>query len=161
MRLIFGLLAMIAIIPAPAFSQALDAHLACGETAHDFVTGLVDTQSIQTPAMRVEPNSVNAFRPASNNTLTAFGMRVHAVFGYQPDDPFFKAGKGNAPSDPVYGVVVLGSADSVQRRLTEAGSSAVVHPVIPLVMTAIVCRQLRVSASNADANRQAINRGGD
>lgn len=142
MRLILGLLATLAIFPAPAFSRALDNYLACDESAHDFVTGLVDAKSIETPAMRVEPNSVNAFRPTGDAGLTAFGLRVHAVFGYQPGDPLFKASsKGKAPSDPVYGVVVLGSADLVQHRLTDAGSVAVVHPVIPLVLTAIVCNR--------------------
>ncbi|MGF6609276.1 hypothetical protein [Paraburkholderia sp. WSM4175] len=141
MRIILGLLAIVAIFPAPAFSHALDNHLTCGETAHDFVTSLVDTQSIVTPAMRVEPNSVNVFRPTSDAGLTAFGLRVHAVFGYQPDDPLFKAGGSNASPGAVYGVVVLGSADSVKRLLGDAGSTAVVHPVIPLVLTAIVCRQ--------------------
>jgi hypothetical protein len=149
MRLILVLLALIAIFPAPAFSHALDPSLACDETAHDFVTGLVDAQSIETPPMRVEPNSVNAFRPAGDAGLTAFGLRVQAVFGYQPGDPLFKAGAGKAPSSPVYGVVVLGSADSVTHRLVEAGSTAVVHPVIPLVLTAIVCRQ-QLSSEHAN-----------
>lgn len=141
MRLIFALLAILAIIPVPAFSQTLDNHLSCAETAHDFVSDLVDTQSIKIPAMRIEPNSVNAYRPASDNSLTAFGLHVHAVFGFQPGDPLFKAGGNETPSGPVYGVVVLGSAEVVKRRLSDAGSSAVVHPVIPLVLTAIVCEQ--------------------
>jgi hypothetical protein len=141
MRPLSKLLAIVAMVPATAFSHALDDQLMCEETAHEFVTSLVDTQSISVPAMRVEANSVNAFRPTSGAGLTAFGLRVHAVFGYQPDDPLFKAGDGNPPSGAVYGVVVLGSADSVKRLLTGAGSTAAVHPVIPLVLTAIVCRQ--------------------
>lgn len=141
MRLIFGILAIVAAFPVPASSHALDDQLACAETAHDFVAGLVETHSIKTPAMRVEPNSVNAFRPTSDASLTAFGLPVHAVFGYQPDDPFFKGGAGRASSGPVYGVVVLGSADSVKHLLVDAGSTAVIHPVIPLVLTAIVCKQ--------------------
>jgi hypothetical protein len=141
MRSLLRLLAIVAIFPAPAFSQALDSQLTCSETAHDFVTGLVEDQSIETPAMRVEPNSVNAFRPAGTKGLTAFGMHVQAVFGYQPDDPLFKPGEGKPPSDPIYGVVVRASADAVKRRLSEAGSTAAVHSVVPLVLTAIVCTQ--------------------
>lgn len=141
MRLNFALLAILAMIPATAFSQTLDDHLSCAETAHDFVSGLVDRQSIDVTPMRIEPNSVNAFRPSSGNSLTAFGLRVRAVFGYQPGDPLFKAGGNEPPSGPVYGVVVFGSADAVKRRLSDAGSSAVVHPVIPMVLTAIVCEQ--------------------
>jgi hypothetical protein len=141
MRLISGLLAIIAVFPTPASSYALDDQLACAETAHDFVVRLVEAHSIKTPPMRVESNSVNAFRPTNDASLTAFGLPVHAVFGYQPDDPLFKGGGGKASSGPVYGAVVLGSADSVKRLLVDAGSTAVVHPVIPLVLTAIVCRQ--------------------
>ncbi|MGF6262789.1 hypothetical protein OKW49_003717 [Paraburkholderia youngii] len=141
MRFISGLLAVIAVFPSSAFSFALDDQLACTQTAHDFVAHLVDAHSIQIPAMRVEPNSVNAFRPRSDAGLTAFGLRVHAVFGYQPGDPLFKAGGSNASPGAIYGAVVLGSADSVKRLLGDAGSTAVVHPVIPLVLTAIVCRQ--------------------
>ena len=141
MRLISGLLAVIAVFPTPASSYALDDQLACAETAHDFVVHLVEAHSIKTPPMRIEPNSVNAFRPANDASLTAFGLPVHAVFGYQPDDPLFKGGGGKASSGPVYGAVVLGSADSVKRLLVDAGSTAIVHPVIPLVLTAIVCGQ--------------------
>ncbi|MFM0005083.1 hypothetical protein PQR57_29240 [Paraburkholderia dipogonis] len=141
MRLISGLLAVIAVFPTPASSYALDDHLACAETAHDFVARLVEVHSIKTPPMRVEPNSVNAFRPTNDASLTAFGLPVHAVFGYQPNDPLFKGGGGKASSGPVYGAVVLGSTDAVKRLLVAARSTAVVHPVIPLVLTAIVCRQ--------------------
>jgi hypothetical protein len=153
MRLIPALLATLAIVPALASGQTLDGHLSCAETAHDFVSELVDTQSIKVPPMRIEPNSVNAFRPASANRLTAFGLHVHAVFGYQPDDPLFKAGGNETPSGPVYGVVVLGSADVVKRRLSDAGSSAVVHPVIPLVLTAIVCEQHLPNVPNVQISR--------
>jgi hypothetical protein len=141
MRLNAALLAFLAIVPASAFSQTLDSDLSCAETAHDFVADLVGTQSIEVTPMRIEPNSVNAFRPRSGAPMTAFGLRVHAVFGYQPGDPLFKAGGSATPSGPVYGAVVLGSAEAVKRRLADAGSSAVVHPVIPLVLTAIVCEQ--------------------
>lgn len=147
MRLLMRLLAFVAIFPAAAFGHPLDTQLSCKETAHDFVTELVDDQSIETPAMHIEANSVNAFRPAHARDLTAFGMRVHAVFGYQPGDPLFKPGAGKAESEPVYGVVVMASADSVKRKLSEAGSTAAVHSVVPLVLTAIVCEQAAVQSS--------------
>ncbi|HEY2024789.1 hypothetical protein [Paraburkholderia sp.] len=140
MRLILSLLAIIAIFPATASAYALDDQLSCTGTAHDFVNSLVNERSIETPAMHVEANSVNAFRPAHDAVLTAFGLRVRAVFGYEPDDPLFKTGGSKSPSGPTYGVVVFGSADAVKRRLAEAGSAAIVHPVIPLVLTAVVCR---------------------
>jgi hypothetical protein len=139
MRIICGILAVAAVFPTPGWSVTLDEQLTCSETAHDFVIQLADEHSIQTPAQRVEANSVNAFRPASN--LTAFGLPVHAVFGYQPDDPLFKLGDGKAAEGPIYGAVVRGSADTVKRLLADAGSTAVVHSVIPLVLTAIVCKQ--------------------
>ena len=141
MRQIFRLLAIIVIFPAAAFGHTLDDQLTCDGNAHDFVAGLVNGQSIETPAMRVEANSVNAFRPAHDAGLTAFGLPVRAVVGYQPGDPMFKTGAGKLPSGPLYGVVVLGSADSVKRRLAEAGSTAVVRTVVPLLMTAILCNQ--------------------
>lgn len=141
MRLISGLLAVIAVFPISAFSFPLDDQLACAETAHDFVSRLVEAHSIEIPPMRVEPDSVNAFRPARDASLTAFGLHVRAVFGYQPDDPLFKVGSGKSSSTSMYGAVVLGSADSVKRLLVDAGSTAAVHPVIPLVLTAIVCKR--------------------
>ncbi|OLL28010.1 hypothetical protein BTH42_29940 [Burkholderia sp. SRS-W-2-2016] len=141
MRLISGILAVLAVFPSAAWSVTLDDQLACSETAHDFVSQLVDAHSIKTPPQRVEPNSVNAYRPANGANLTAFGLPVHAVFGYQPDDPLFKVGAGEASAHPVYGAVVRGSADTVKRLLTNAGSTAVVHSVVPLILTAIVCTQ--------------------
>jgi hypothetical protein len=62
------------------------------------------------------------------------------VFGYQPRDPLFKVGAGNSPTDPVHGAVVFGSADSVKRLLAEPGSTSTIRTVIPLVMTAIICK---------------------
>jgi hypothetical protein len=47
MRLISGLLAVIAVFPTPASSYALDDHLACAETAHYFVARLVEVHSIK------------------------------------------------------------------------------------------------------------------
>ncbi|TCF97726.1 hypothetical protein BZM26_29535 [Paraburkholderia strydomiana] len=141
MRRFIRLLALATILPMPAFSHALDDQLTCEATPHDFVSELVQLQSIKTPASRVEGNSVNAFRPARGAALTAFGFRVCAVFGYQPGDPLFEAGTGKPASGPIYGAVVFGSSEAVQRRLTEAGSHAVTHSVIPLVLTAIVCAQ--------------------
>ena len=141
MRQILWLLTIIVIFPAAVFAHPLDDQLTCDGNAHDFVAGLVSGQSIETPPMRVEADSVNAFRPAHDAGLTAFGLPVRAVFGYQPGDPMFKTGAGKLPSGPLYGVVVLGSAEAVKRRLAAAGSTAVVHTVVPLLVTAILCNE--------------------
>jgi hypothetical protein len=44
--------------------------------------------------MRIEANSVNAFRPVHGGNLTAFRFHVYAVFGYEQGDPMFKQGSG-------------------------------------------------------------------
>ncbi len=90
--------------------------------------------------MRVEPNSVNAFRPAKGATLTAYGFKVYVALGYQKDDPFFLQGKGEPIADSAYGAVVWGSDDEVQQKVRAAGSDADVHHVAPFI-TAIFCKQ--------------------
>jgi hypothetical protein len=141
MRLNHTTLAMLAFLPALAFGHALDDRLSCDLTAHDFVKDLLDQDIIQLPPMRVEDNSVNAFRPTRDADLTAFGLRVRAVFGYQSGDPLFKTAGTKIPPKSMYGVVVFGSEGTVKRRALRAGSGAVVHPVIPLLLTALICRQ--------------------
>ncbi|WOD15034.1 hypothetical protein [Paraburkholderia kirstenboschensis] len=141
MRLFSWLLTPVLFLPTPAFSHALDQEMACEGTPHEFVEELLNLQSIETPASRVQQDSVNAFRPTRGAHLTAFGFRVKAIFGYQPDDPLFEAGTGKPASAPIYGVVVFGSSESVQRELAAAGSRAITHSVIPMVLTAIVCAQ--------------------
>lgn len=90
--------------------------------------------------MRVEPNSVNAFKPAQGATLTAYGFKVYAVLAYQKDDPLFKEGKGEPIGEAAYGAVVWGSDDAVEEKVRAAGSDAVVHHVAPFV-TAIFCKR--------------------
>jgi hypothetical protein len=120
-------------------AYALDAQLDCQLSPHDFIAPLLDEQSIDPKPMRIEANSVNAFRPSRGSNLTAFGFHVYAVFGYEQNDPMFKQGSGQAVTPPTYGVVVTGSAGSVEASVRRAGSDADVHEVIPLILTAIFC----------------------
>ncbi|MCA7890093.1 MULTISPECIES: hypothetical protein [Burkholderia] len=125
--------------PASAFAHDLDEQFTCKSSAHAFISRLISDQSIEPSPMLVEANSVNAFKPRHDAGLTAFGLRVRAVFGYQPGDPMFKPGNGKTPSGPIYGAVVFGSTDSVEALVRQAGSHAAIHQVIPLMLSAIVC----------------------
>jgi hypothetical protein len=127
------------ICATSAFGHTLDEQFACTSNAHAFIANLINDQSIDPTPIRVEADSVNAFRPAHATDLTAYGLRVRAVFGYQPGDPFFKPGNGKTSSGPVYGAVVFGSTDSVEALVRKAGGHAEIHPVIPLILSAIVC----------------------
>ncbi|WP_434114588.1 hypothetical protein [Paraburkholderia caffeinilytica] len=120
-------------------AYALDAQLDCQSSPHDFIAPLLNEQSIDPKPMRVEADSVNAFRPTRGSNLTAFGFRVYAVFGYEQDDPMFKKGSGRPVESSIYGVVVTGSTASVEARVRQAGSKAVIHEVMPLVLTAVFC----------------------
>ncbi|NLP65055.1 hypothetical protein NH14_028750 [Paraburkholderia sacchari] len=122
-----------------AFGRTLDEQFACKSSAHSFIANLINDQSIDPTPIHVEADSVNAFRPTHATDLTAYGLRVRAVFGYQPGDPFFKPGNGKTPSGPVYGAVVFGSADSVEALVRKAGGHAEIQQVIPLILSAIVC----------------------
>ncbi len=103
-----------------------------------WVTSPVTTTREPNP-MRVEANSINAFRPIRGSNLTAFGFRVYAVLGYEHDDAIFRKGSGEPISDSAYGVVVNGPAETVESRVREAGSRAIVKQVVPLLITAILC----------------------
>jgi hypothetical protein len=127
------------LCPAPVLAHDLDDQFTCKSSAHAFISRLIGDQSIEPSPMLVEANSVNAFKPRHDAGLTAFGLRVRAVFGYQPGDPMFKPGSGKTPSGPIYGAVVFGSTDSVEALLRQAGSHAAIHQVIPLILSAIVC----------------------
>lgn len=126
---------------AAAQTHAIDDALGCDQQPHAFISGLLDDRSIDAKPMRVESNSVNAFRPAAGSGLMAFGFRVYAVLGYAPDDDLFKAGNGRPVDGTLYGVVVSGPKEAVESRVREAGSSATVRSVVPLVLTAVVCKQ--------------------
>jgi hypothetical protein len=127
------------LVARPAHALALDAQFDCKSDAHTFIESLVTDQYIDPNPMRVEANSVNAFRPIRGRDLTVFGFRVYAVLGYQQDDAMFKKGNGEAASSSIYGAVVSGPAESVKLRVTQAGSDAIVRQVMPLILTAIVC----------------------
>jgi hypothetical protein len=125
--------------PALCHAHALDPQLDCQSSAHEFIAPLLDEQSIDPTPMRVEANSVNAFRPSHGSNLTAFGFHVYAVFGYEQDDPMFKQGSGQPTTASAYGVVVTGAAESVETRARKAGSDAVIREVVPLLLTAVFC----------------------
>jgi hypothetical protein len=63
-----------------------------------------------------------------------------AVLGYDQNDELFHKGSGQAMAGSLYGVVVFGSSESVKTHLQDAGSDAVVHEVMPLIMTAVLCK---------------------
>jgi hypothetical protein len=135
---ICGALGMFA---SAAVARDIDDALTCSQHPHAFISGLIDDQSIDAAPMRVEANSVNAFRPAPGSGLTAYGFRVYAVLGYAPDDSLFRTGSGKPLDGSLYGAVVSGPKEAVESRLREAGSTATVRAVVPLVLTAVVCRE--------------------
>ncbi|WP_206997621.1 hypothetical protein [Trinickia mobilis] len=127
------------LLPISSFAYALDPQLDCRSNAHAFIAPLLKDRYIDPKPMRVEANSVNAFRPAQVGNLTAFGFRVFAVLGYEHGDALFKRGDGQPITNSAYGAVVIGAADSVEAHARQAGSSAVIHEVVPLLLTAIFC----------------------
>lgn len=127
-------------LPLVSFATALDTPLACNESGHQFIADLSQQQLIDPKPTRVESNSINAFSPASGARLTAYGFSVFAVVGYEKDDPMFRVGDGEPLARSAYGVVVFGSESRVQTALVQAGSTAIVHHVAPLV-TAIFCKR--------------------
>lgn len=129
-----------AALPLSSHAAALDAPLTCNESGHQFIADLAQQQLIDPKPMRVESNSINAFSPAQGADLSAFGFHVFAVVGYEKDDPMFRVGDGEPVARSAYGVVVFGGEAKVQTALAEAGSTAIVHRVAPLV-TAIFCKR--------------------
>ncbi|BBU26951.1 hypothetical protein BTHE68_06850 [Burkholderia sp. THE68] len=123
-----------------AHAKSIDAQLDCKSTAHDFVAPLQREGLLETKPMRVEPNSVNAFKPVKGATLTAYGFKVYVVVAYQKDDPIFRPGKGEPIADSAYGTVVWGGDKEVEQQVRAAGSDADVHHVAPFI-TAIFCKQ--------------------
>ncbi len=129
-----------AAFPLASHATELDAPLACGVSAHSFIGDLADQQLIDPQPMRVESNSINAFRPARGAKLTAFGFNVFAVVGFEQDDPLFRPGKGEPLAKSAYGAVVFGGDEKVQAAVSAAGSTAIVHHVGPHI-TAIFCKR--------------------
>ncbi|SAL35687.1 hypothetical protein AWB73_03454 [Caballeronia turbans] len=130
----------LASLGALAHAKPIDAQLDCKSTAHDFVAPLQRDGLLETRPMRVEPNSVNAFKPVKGATLTAYGFKVYVVVAYQKDDPIFRPGKGEPIADSAYGAVVWGGDKEVEQQVRAAGSDADVHHVAPFI-TAIFCKQ--------------------
>jgi len=128
-----------ALLPTLASASAPDGQFDCKSNPHTFISSLIDAKSIDPRPTHVEANSVNAFRPTHGTGLQAFGFPIYAVFGYERDDALFRHGNGKTIDGSVYGVVVSAPADSVRVRLQEANSQASVRPVVPLLLTAIVC----------------------
>ncbi|AET88522.1 hypothetical protein BYI23_A006840 [Burkholderia sp. YI23] len=129
----------LASLAALAHAKPIEAQLDCKSTAHDFVAPLQQNGLLETKPMRVEPNSVNAFKPVKGATLTAYGFKVYVVVAYQKDDPIFRLGKGEPIADSAYGVVVWGGDAEVAEKVKAAGSDADVHHVAPFI-TAIFCK---------------------
>lgn len=128
------------MVPLTGQAAALDAPLACNESGHEFIASLAEQRMIDPKPTRVESNSINAFSPAHGAELTAFGFHVFAVVGFEKDDPLFRPGDGEPLARSAYGVVVFGGQAKVQDAVNEAGSTAIVHHVAPLV-TAIFCKR--------------------
>jgi hypothetical protein len=135
-----GLFILVAASSAHASAYALDSQLDCKSTAHAFIAPLQGNHAIETTPMRVESNSINAFKPTHGSHLTAFDFGVFAVVGYQKDDVIFKQGSGEPIADSAYGAVVIGREDSVKEKVRAAGSEAVIHHVAPFI-TAIFCNR--------------------
>ncbi|WP_029044110.1 MULTISPECIES: hypothetical protein [Cupriavidus] len=130
--------ALLAAMPALGSAASFDSLLACGESAHQFIAGLQQQRLIETSPMRVEDNSVNAFWPKSDAGMTVLGRSVFAVFGYQPGDALFKAGKGTPLDKPLHGVAVVGSTEAITKTLATSGSKARAEHAAPFI-TAIIC----------------------
>lgn len=128
-----------ALYPALARAGSPDDAFDCDSSPHAFITSLIDAKSIDPQPTRVQPDSVNAFRPVKGAGLRAFGFPVYAVVGYARDDTLFRQGKGKTIDGSVYGVVVSAPAESVRKRVQQANSHATVQSVVPLLLTAIVC----------------------
>jgi hypothetical protein len=129
----------VALTSALAHAYALDAQLDCKSTAHAFIAPLREAHLIEAAPMRVEPNSINAFRPLHKDELTAFDFKVFAVVAFQKDDDLFKHGSGEPIGDSAYGAVVIGRESAVEEKVRAAGSDAVIHHAAPF-MTVIFCK---------------------
>jgi hypothetical protein len=137
------------LLPGLCHATPLEDQLDCKSSAHRFIAPLVADKSIDATPMRVEANSVNAFKPMSGGQLTAWGYRVYAVLGYEQGDAMFKTGSGQPVGDSAYGVVVIAPSDAVQERVRAAGSTAVVHEVVPMIMTAVFCDGSAIHTASA------------
>jgi hypothetical protein len=140
-----------ALLPGVSHATPLEAQLDCKSSGHRFIAPLVADKSIDARPMRVEANSVNAFKPTSGDGLTAWGFRVYAVLGYEQGDAMFKTGSGQPVGDSAYGVVLMAPADEVEQHVRESGSTAVVKQVVPMIMTAVFCDGSAIHTASASA----------
>ena len=62
-----------------------------------FFAMLRNQHLIDPEPMHVEPDSVNAFWPARDATLSAFDLNVFAIFAYEAGNPAFRAGRHARP----------------------------------------------------------------
>jgi hypothetical protein len=132
------LLVALAALSPLGYAHALDAQLDCKSNPHAFIAPLQDSHEIESTPMRVEPNSINAFKPTHGSQLTAFDFGVYALVAYQKDDAIFQQGSGEPIGDS-YGAVVIGPSKSVEAKVRAAGSGAVIRHVAPFI-TAIFCK---------------------
>jgi|GEM_PF-569058 hypothetical protein len=139
------------LLPSLCTATSLESQLDCKSSAHNFIAPLVADKSIDARPMRVEANSVNAFKPTQGSELTAYGFRVYAVLGYEHGDDMFKRGSGQPINDSAYGVVVLAASETVEAKVRESGSTAVVKQVVPMMMTAVFCDGSGASKTTAGA----------
>ncbi|MCG5076018.1 hypothetical protein [Paraburkholderia tagetis] len=141
-RLTFAafLLGALSFVPLTGHAAALDDSLTCKESAHDFISGLIDQKLIDAKPMKVESNSINAFWPAHGQQLTAYGFNVFAIVGFQQNDPLFQTGSGKPIARSAYGAVVVATQGRVQAALDAVGNTAIVYHAGPL-LTAIFCQQ--------------------
>ncbi|WP_277189180.1 hypothetical protein [Caballeronia sp. BR00000012568055] len=137
------------MLPALSHATPLEDQLDCKSSAHRFIAPLVANNSIDARPMRVESNSVNAFKPVSGGQLTAWGYRVYAVLGYEQGDAMFKTGSGQPVGESAYGVVIMAPSDAVQEHVRASGSTAVVKEVMPMIMTAVFCDGSAIHTASA------------
>ncbi|KMQ80167.1 hypothetical protein BPMI_02903 [Candidatus Burkholderia pumila] len=138
-----------ALLPGISHATSFESQLDCKSSGYRFIAPLVADKLIDVKPMRVEVNSVNAFKHTSGNGLTAWGFRVYAVLGYEQGDVMFKTGSGQPVGDSAYGVVVMAPADVVEQHVHESGSTAVVKQVVPMIMTAVFCDGSAIHTASA------------
>jgi len=131
---------LLSALPMIGHAAALDDSLTCKLSAHEFIGGLIEQQLIEPKPMRVEDNSINAFWPAHDQHLSAYGFSVFAIVGFQQDDALFRAGSGKPIARSAYGAVVFGSQSKVEAAVRAAGNQAIVYHAGPF-LTAIFCKQ--------------------
>ncbi len=130
--------ALAGALPQTSTASPLDDALHCKQSAHTFISGLIDAGQIEPQPTRVESNSINAFDLVKGADLHAFGYPVFAIVGYEEGDPIFRKGSGTRLSRSAYGAVVWGSTSKVKAAVEAAKSNAIVHHVAPFI-TAIFC----------------------